>query len=115
MRATSRVSTLAKFLVEPPPHGGAQPTEDPAGITLLAEGFADSHEVAFAWDYFQRPVPLGKAPPISVAAEMIYWERPGGGHVFHAGSINAGSTLAADPKWAGLMRNVLDHFGVARR
>ena len=59
---------------------------------------ADSRKVAFAWDYFQRPVPLGKAPPISVAAEMIYWERPGGGRVFHAGSINAGSTLAARPE-----------------
>ena len=94
----ARVSTIAKFLVEPPPDGGAQPTEDPAGITLLAEGFADSRKIAFAWDYFQRPVPLGKAPPISVAAEMIYWERPGGGRVFHAGSINAGSTLARRPE-----------------
>ncbi len=111
----ARVSTIAKFLVEPRSDGGAQPTEDPAGITLLAEGFADSQKVAFAWDYFQRPVPLAKAPPISVAAEMIYWERPGGGRVFHAGSINAGSTLATDPKWTGLMQNVLDHFGVARR
>jgi hypothetical protein len=45
---------------------------------------------------------------------MIFWERPGGGHVFHVGSINAGSTLAADPKWAGLLHNVLSHFGVTR-
>ena len=104
----------AKFLVDPPPDAGTQPTEDPAGMTLLAEGFADSRKVAFAWDYFQRPVPLSKGPPIPVAAEMIYWERPGGGRVFHAGSINAGSTLAADPKWAGLLHNVLSHFGVAR-
>ncbi|MGP0064438.1 MAG: N,N-dimethylformamidase beta subunit family domain-containing protein [Isosphaeraceae bacterium] len=111
----ARVSTIAKFLVDPPPDGGAQAIEDPAGITLLAEGFADSHKIAFAWDYFQRPVPLAKAPPISIAAEMIYWERPGGGRVFHAGSINAGSTLARDPTWAGLMQNVLDHFGVARK
>ncbi len=110
----ARVSTIAKFLVDPPPGGGAQPTEDPAGMTLLAEGFADARKIAFAWDYFQRPVPLGKAPGISIAAEMIYWERPGGGCVFHAGSINAGSTLVADPKWAGLLQNVLSHFGVAR-
>ncbi len=46
---------------------------------------------------------------------MIYWERPGGGRVFHAGSINAGSTLARDPKWAGLLHNVLIHFGVTPR
>ena len=106
-----RVSTIARFLVEPLPEGGAQPTEDPAGITLLAEGFADCDARSrFAWDYFQRPVPLAKHPPISVAAEMIYWERPGGGRVFHAGSINAGSTLAADPKWSGLLQNVLESF-----
>ncbi len=111
--ADARVTTIAKFLIDPPPDAGTQPTEDPAGITLLAEGFADPRQVAFAWDYFQRAVPLSKAPPIPVAAEMIYWERPGGGRVFHAGSINAGATLAADPKWSGLLRNVLSHFGVA--
>ncbi len=110
----ARVSTIARFLVEPPPEHGAQPTEDPAGITLLAEGYVDASKIAVAWDYFQRPVPLAKNPPISVAAEMIYWQRPGGGRVFHAGSINAGSTLAADPKWSGLLQNVLSHFGVER-
>jgi hypothetical protein len=111
----ARISTIAKFLVDPPPDAGTQPTEDPPGMTLLAEGFADPRRVAFAWDYFQRPVSLTKAPPIPVAAEMIYWERPGGGRVFHAGSINASSTLAADLKWSGLLRNVLSHFGVAAR
>ncbi len=107
-----RVSTMARFLVEPPPEGGAQPTEDPAGMTLLADGFADAKKIGFAWDYFQRPVPPDKMPPISTAAEMIYWERPGGGRVFHSGSINSGSTLGADEKWSGLMHNVLSHFGV---
>ena len=110
--ADVRVSTLAKFLVEPIPEGATLPTEDPAGITLLAEGVADGRKIAFAWDYFQRRLPPGKAPNINVAAEMIYWERPGGGRVFHAGSINAGSTLSLNEKWTGLMRNVLDHFGV---
>jgi hypothetical protein len=110
----ARVSTIARFLVEKPPAGGMQPTEDLAGITLLAEGFADARKIGFAWDYFQRPVPLAKNPPISVAAEMIYWDRPGGGRVFHAGSINAGMALARDPKWSGLLHNVLHHFGVER-
>jgi hypothetical protein len=73
-----------------------------------------SRNVAFAWDYLQRPVPLAKNPPIDVAAEMIYWQRPGGGRIFHAGSINAGATLSRDEKWAGLMHNVLHHFGVTR-
>lgn len=110
----ARVSTIAKFLVQPPPPGGMQPTEDPAGITLLADGFADVTKLPFAWDYFQRPVALAKAPPISAAAEMIYWERPKGGRVFHAGSINAGSTLALDETWSGLLQNVLSHFGVKK-
>jgi len=112
--ADVRVSTLAKFLVEAAPDGGTQPTEDPSGITLLADGVADWSKVSIGapWDYFQRPVPAGKAPPIPVAAEMIYWERPGGGRVFHSGSINSGSTLARDEKWSGLLKNVLSHFGV---
>ena len=57
-----RVSTLAKFQVEPPPPGMAQPTEDPSGITLLADGFADWKKVSIGepWDYFQRPVPAGE-------------------------------------------------------
>jgi len=110
-----RVSTLAKFLVEAPPDGGKQPAEDPAGITLLADGVADWSKISSGapWDYFQRQIPFGKAPPVPVAAEMIYWERPGGGRVFHSGSINSGSTLAADEKWSGLMQNVLFHFGVS--
>jgi hypothetical protein len=110
-----RVSTLAKFLVETLPDGAAQPTEDPAGIALLAEGVADWSKFSSGapWDYFQRQVPFGKAPPVPVAAEMIYWERPGGGRVFHSGSINSGATLAADPNWSGLMKNVLWQFGVS--
>ncbi len=109
-----RVSKLARFQVEPPPPGMAQPTEDPAGITLLADGLADWKSVSIGapWDYFQRPVPAAKIPAIPVAAEMIYWQRPGGGRVFHSGSINSGSTLATDDKWSGLLKNVLAHFGV---
>jgi hypothetical protein len=109
-----RVSTLARFLVDPPPEGMAQPTADPSGITLLAEGFTDWKKLAIGapWDYFQRPVAVAKAPPVPVAAEMIYWRRPGGGHVFHSGSINSGMLLHSDAKWSGLLKNVLAHFGV---
>lgn len=106
-----RVSTLARYMVLPPIPGGAQPTEDPAGMTLLADGYADPKRIGFAWDYFQRQIPAALMPEGSAAAEMVFWERPGGGHVFHAGSINAGSTLANDPNWSDLMHNVLSHFG----
>jgi hypothetical protein len=43
---------------------------------------------------------------------MIYWQRAGGGRVFHSGSINSGSTLREDMKWSSLLKNVLAHFGV---
>jgi hypothetical protein len=29
-----------------------------------------------------------------------------------AGSINAGWTLALDPRWSGFLKNVLHHIGV---
>jgi hypothetical protein len=91
-----------------------QPTEDQSGITLLADGIADwsKEKIGEPWDYFQRPVAREKAPPFPVGAEMIYWQRAGGGRVFHSGSINSGSTLHADTRWGGLMQNVLAHFGV---
>src|SRR5262249_29018044 len=40
-----RVSTLARFLAEPPPPGGIQPEADPPGMTLLADGVADWDKV----------------------------------------------------------------------
>lgn len=109
-----RVSTMAKYMVLPPLEGGVAPTVDPPGITLLADGYADPTKVGFAWDYYQRPVPPGLMPPLTAAAEMIYWERPTGGRVFHSGSINSGSTLGNDPNWSKLMQNVLSHFGVSK-
>ena len=46
-----------------------------------------------------------------VVGEMIYWERPQGGRVFH-GCIATGAGLSADSRFHALMRNVLHHFGV---
>ena len=52
------------------------------------------------------------APSIDgTCAEMIYWERPTGGRVFHAGAIAAGWALSDDSKWRTVMRNALHHFG----
>ncbi|MGH2410117.1 MAG: N,N-dimethylformamidase beta subunit family domain-containing protein, partial [Chloroflexota bacterium] len=47
-------------------------------------------------------------------ADLIYWERPGGGQVVNAGSIGFSGALAVDPGVRALMRNVLAHFGVPR-
>jgi hypothetical protein len=112
--ADVRVSTLARFLVEPAPAGATQPEADPPGITLLAQGIADwpTVRIGAPYDYFQRAVPAARCAHLPIAAEMIYWERPSGGRVFHAGSINAGWTLGLDHRWSGLLKNVLHHFGV---
>jgi hypothetical protein len=87
---------------------GATLPEEPSGITTLANGVLPKYS---GFDYFTRPVRLENA----VVAHMIYWERPQGGRVFHAGSLGSGWGLSADPKFQTLTRNVLYHFGVERK
>ena len=76
------------------PRGATLP-EEPAGIVTLAEGI-QPHAAAF--DYFFRPVRLVDG----VACHMIYWQRPQGGRVFHAGSVGAGWGLSVDPRFQTL-------------
>jgi N,N-dimethylformamidase len=83
---------------------------DPAGITRLANGVIPWKIGGAAFDYFFRPI----KPKTDQGGELIYWERPEGGRVFNAGSIGAGWALVADPKFQGLLSNVLAHFGVSR-
>jgi hypothetical protein len=64
-----------------------------------------------ALDYFTEPTTAADG----TVAEMIYWERPQGGRVFHGGAIAVGWALSADPKLQKLVRNVLHHFKVPRR
>ena len=45
-------------------------------------------------------------------ADIAYWERPGGGQVFNAGSIGLTGALAVDPGIRQLVCNALAHFGV---
>jgi hypothetical protein len=47
-----------------------------------------------------------------LSAEMIYWERPQGGRVFHAGAVGAAWVLGSDALFGRLLRNVLYRFGV---
>jgi N,N-dimethylformamidase len=98
-----RLSRLKAMTAKIPP--GATLPEEPPGIVTLARGVRKGGGTL---DYFTAPA---KAID-DVCAEMIYWERPTGGRVFHAGAIGAGWALAADPKFQTLMRNVLNHFGV---
>ena len=72
-----RVSTIARFLVEPPPAGMAQPTEDPAGITLLADGYRrlDARSRLAPGTTFSGRSRWQGPADLRSAAEMIYWER----------------------------------------
>jgi len=104
-----RLSTLAALQEKPNPQEATLPPQPP-GMALLANGIIPWKNGGSAFDYFFRPI----KPKTDQGGEMIYWERPGGGRVFHAGSIGAGWALLADPKFQSLLRNVLSHFGVSR-
>ena len=82
--------------------------EEPGGIVTLARGVRTQ---THALDYFTEPTTAADG----TVAEMIYWERPQGGRVFHGGAIAVGWALSADPKLQKLVRNVLHHFKVPRR
>jgi len=105
-----RPSTFLRLQEEPPPEGGRVPP-DPAGITLLANGQVFWKKGGSAFDYFFRRI----KPQSDQGGEMIYWERPAGGRVFNAAAIGSGWVLSVDARMAGLLRNVLAHFGVKRR
>ncbi|MFV1966062.1 MAG: N,N-dimethylformamidase beta subunit family domain-containing protein [Pirellulaceae bacterium] len=86
------------------PSGTTIPTE-PQGIVTLANGMLPRSN---GMDYFMRPIQFDDG----IVANMIYWERPQGGRVFHTGSLGSGWGLSADPEFQTLIRNVLAHFGV---
>ena len=98
-----RVSLLREVTAEVP--DGATLPEEPGGMVTLANGVLPAYA---GLDYFVGKVPLKDA----VVAHMLYWERPQGGRVFHAGSLGSGWGLSVDPKFQTLIRNVLHHFGV---
>ena len=105
-----RLSTLAAIQEQPIPDGAPPVPADPPGIVRLANGIIPWAHGGSAFDYYFRPI----KPKSDQGGEMIDWTRPAGGRVFNAGTIGAGWTLDADPRWAALLRNVLDHFGVKR-
>lgn len=102
-----RLSTLAALQEVPSPNG-AQVPADPAGMTPLANGIIPWKEGGSAFDFFFRPI----HPKADQGGEMVYWERPDGGRVFHAGSIGSGWALHTDARFQTLVKNVLHHFGV---
>ena len=98
-----RIRQITKHFPE-----GASFPEEPTGITTLARIVKKGRR---GINYFGLWEPLEHG----VIAEMIYWERPQGGRVFHGGCIAGGWALSRDPKFQALMRNVLHHFGAPNR
>ena len=83
---------------------------EPAGIDYLGHSVHHWKPNAHICDYYTRQL-KGQG---DLGGEMVYWERPGGGRVFHAGVIAGGWVLSVDPKFQTMMRNVMSHFGVER-
>jgi hypothetical protein len=72
------------------------------GVTILGHA---QHEHRFVAHWGSDP---------GYGADLLFWEKPTGGRVFHGGSINCTGALAVDPGMQALVRNVLHHFGVRR-
>jgi N,N-dimethylformamidase len=90
------------------PAGESLPRADPS-IQIIACGRRQVPGKLDAYlDCFSRPTQSLDG----LSAEMIYWERPRGGRVFNAGACAASWVLSADTLFAGLLVNVLHHFGV---
>ena len=80
---------------------------EPKGITTVAS----SHDERRVIDYNAE----GHKPRVgddNTIAEIIYWERPSGGRVFHTGSIATAWGVYHDERLGKLLMNALHHFGV---
>lgn len=80
---------------------------EPQGIVTVASSNDDRRVI----DYNAE----GHKPRIGddqTIAEIIYWERPTGGRVFHTGSIATAWGAYHDEPMSKLLKNVLHHFGV---
>jgi len=98
-----RLSTLQRATAHPAIKG----LSEPPGIVTIASG----HDARAVLDFNAE----GHKPRVggdTTIAEIIYWERPEGGRVFHTGSIATAWGMYHDESLSRLVRNVLHHFGV---
>ena len=81
---------------------------EPKGIVTIASSQSKRNILDFNAEG-HRP----RAGDEQTIAEIIYWERPEGGRVFHTGSIATAWAMYHDESLGKLVRNVLHHFKVA--
>lgn len=98
-----RLSTLQRATADPVIKG----LVEPEGIVTIATSQAARSVLDFNAERHQPRV--GGEETI---AEIIYWERPEGGRVFHTGAIATAWGLYHDENLSKLVRNALHHFGV---
>ena len=80
---------------------------EPEGIVTIARGKSKRNVLDFNAQG-HRPRVGGE----QTIAEIISWERPEGGRVFHTGSIATAWAMYYDESLSNLVRNVLHHFKV---
>jgi len=98
-----RLSTLLRATKNPALKG----LVEPEGIVTIASSQSNRNILDFnAQGHRPR---VGDEQTI---AEIIYWERPEGGRVFHTGSIATAWAMYYDEPLSNLVRNVLHHFKV---
>ncbi len=98
-----RLSTLLKSTPSPAIKG----LTEPEGIVTIAS----SHDMRNILD-FNAEGHRKRTARDDIIAEIIYWERPEGGRVFHTGSIATAWGMYHDEPLSKLVRNVLHHFKV---
>ena len=98
-----RLSTLQRATADPVINGLVEPD----GIVTVAS----SHHQRSVLDFNAE----GHQPRVGdedTIAEIIYWERPEGGRVFHTGSIATAWGLYHDENLSKMVKNVLHRFGI---
>ncbi|REJ94526.1 MAG: LamG domain-containing protein [Planctomycetota bacterium] len=103
-----RPSVIMRLQQGPKPEH-APDIEQPEGMDYLGYSIHD-WGTAYIIDYYARQI----QDKGTLGGEMVLWNRPQGGKVFHAGVIAGGWVLSVDPKFQTMMRNVMHHFGVER-
>jgi|GEM_PF-308344 len=98
-----RLSTLLRATENPARKG----LVEPGGIVTIASSKDARNVLDFNAISHKR-----RTGGEQTIAEIIYWERPEGGRVFHSGSIASAWGMFHDESLSKLAQNVLHHFGV---